>query len=114
MWVQGVRYRGKIGEDLTREQGYEAARMCALNTLSMLKDELGELDRVTNWLKVRGFVNCVPGFTWQSNVMNGYSDLIVELYGEEHGRHARTVVGVCALPFGSAVDAEAVVEIDTN
>jgi enamine deaminase RidA (YjgF/YER057c/UK114 family) len=111
-WGRGVRYYGKVGEDLTAEEGYEAARLAALNLLRLLKDELGDLDRVTRWIRVRGFVNCTPTFTRQSNVMNGFSDLIVELYGEERGMHARTVVGVCALPFNYAIDVEAVVEAE--
>ncbi|GAB4438426.1 MAG: RidA family protein [Anaerolineae bacterium] len=111
-WGRGIRFYGKVGKDLTPEQGYEAARVAALNLLRLLKDELGDLDRVTRWVKVRGFINCVPEFTRHSNVMNGFSDLIVALYGEERGMHARTVVGVCALPFNYAIDVEAVVEFE--
>lgn len=109
-WGRGIRYYGKVGKDLTAEQGYEAARVAALNLLRLLKDDLGDLDRVTRWIKVRGFINSVPDFTRHSNVMNGFSDLIVALYGEERGMHARTVVGVCSLPFNYAIDVEAVVE----
>ncbi len=111
-WGRGIRYYGQIGKDLTPEEGYEAARVAALNLLRLLKDDLGDLDRVKKWIKVRGFINCVPSFTRHSNVMNGFSDLIVALYGEERGMHARTVVGVSSLPFNYAIDVEAVVEFE--
>jgi enamine deaminase RidA (YjgF/YER057c/UK114 family) len=102
---------GKVGADLTLEQGYEAARLTALSILSSLKRELGSLDRVTAWLKVLGMVNSAPGFRHQPRVINGFSDLILELYGPDRGGHARSAVGMAELPFGIPVEIEAEVEI---
>ena len=101
---------GKVGAELTVEQGYEAARATALAILGSLKRELGDLDRVTAWLRVFGMVNVAPGFTNTPAVINGFSDLILELYGEA-GRHARSAVGLAELPFRIAVEIEAEVEI---
>lgn len=102
---------GKVGADLTIEQGYAAARLTALSILSSLKRELGDLDRVTAWLKVLGMVNVAPGFQNPPAVINGFSDLILELYGPEAGSHARSAVGLAELPFGIPVEIEAEVEI---
>ena len=101
---------GKVGADLTAEQGYAAARATALAILGDLKRELGDLDRVTAWLRVFGMVNVAPGFTNTPAVINGFSDLILELYGEA-GRHARSAVGMAELPFSIPVEIEAEVEI---
>ena len=106
-----VLYVGKVGHDLTVEQGYEAARETALNMLATIKAELGDLERVARWIKVLGMVNSAPGFTQQPAVMNGFSDLIVAVYGEERGRHARSAVGMAELPFDMPVEIEAIVEI---
>jgi enamine deaminase RidA (YjgF/YER057c/UK114 family) len=81
---------GKVGTEVSPEEGYQAARLTALSILSSLKRELGDLDRVTAWLMVYGLVNAVPGFTQTTNVINGFSDLILELYGPEAGMHAPT------------------------
>jgi enamine deaminase RidA (YjgF/YER057c/UK114 family) len=105
-----VLMEGKVGADLTQEQGYEAARLTALSILSGLKRELGELDRVSGWLKALGLVNCAPGFNAMPAVINGFTDLILELWGEA-GRHARSAIGVAELPFDMPVEVEAVVEI---
>src|SRR5215467_4663527 len=86
--------RGKVGAELTVEQGYEAARLTALAMLGALKRELGDLDRVTAWLRVFGMVNVAPGFAQTPNVINGFSDLILEVYGPERGAHARSAVGL--------------------
>ena len=102
--------RGKVGSDLTLEQGVEAARLVALAMLADLQRTLGDLDRVTNWLKVLGMVNSAPGFTNQPAVINGFSDLILDLYGDA-GRHARSAVGMAELPFSIPVEIEAEVEI---
>jgi enamine deaminase RidA (YjgF/YER057c/UK114 family) len=104
--------RGKVGADLTVEQGYRAARLVALDVLGSLQRELGDLDRVTAWLRVFGMVNAAPGFTELPPVVNGFSDLVVELYGPEAGRHARSAVGLAELPFSAPVEIEAEVEID--
>jgi enamine deaminase RidA (YjgF/YER057c/UK114 family) len=102
---------GKVGADLSLEEGYQAARLTALSILGSLQRELGSLDRVTAWLKVLGMVNSAPGFTHQPQVINGFSDLILELYGPERGGHARSAVGMAELPFSLPVEIEAEVEI---
>lgn len=101
---------GKLGKDLSVEEGYEAARLTAINHLAVLKHELGSLNRVKRFVKVHGMVNCTPDFKDQSKVINGYSDLMVEIFGDA-GKHARAAVGMNALPLGIAVEIEAVVEI---
>ena len=90
---------GKVGEKLSVEEGYQAARLTALSILGSLKRELGDLDRVTAWLMVYGLVNAVADFTLTTNVVNGFSDLIVELYGPEAGTHARIAPGIATLPL---------------
>lgn len=102
---------GKVGADLTLEQGYAAARLTGLAILGSLKRELGDLDRVTAWLRVFGMVNVAPGFTQTPSVINGFSDLILELYGAERGSHARSAVGLAELPLRIPVEIEAEVEI---
>ena len=102
---------GKVGREVTEEQGYLAARLTALSILGSLKRALGDLDRVTAWLRVFGMVNSAPGFNRQPNVINGCSDLILELYGPEVGAHARSAVGMAELPFDLPVEIEAEVEI---
>jgi enamine deaminase RidA (YjgF/YER057c/UK114 family) len=104
--------RGKVGADVSVEQAYEAARSTALSMLGTLARELGELDRVTRWLRVFGMVNSAPGFADQPSVINGFSDLILELYGPDAGQHARSAVGMAELPFGLPVEIEAEVAID--
>jgi enamine deaminase RidA (YjgF/YER057c/UK114 family) len=104
--------RGKVGADVSVEDAYEAARSTALSILGTLKRELGDLDRVTRWLRVFGMVNSAPGFTEQPSVINGFSDLILELYGPDAGQHARSAVGLAELPFGIPVEIEAEVGID--
>ncbi|MFQ5399035.1 MAG: RidA family protein [Anaerolineae bacterium] len=102
---------GKVGADLTVEEGYQAARLVALSILGSLKRALGDLDRVVAWLKVLGMVNSAAGFNQQPQVINGFSDLILELYGPERGGHARSAVGMAELPFDIPVEIEAEVEI---
>jgi enamine deaminase RidA (YjgF/YER057c/UK114 family) len=102
---------GKVGAEVTEEQGYEAARRTGLAILADLKQELGDLDRVTCWLRVFGMVNSAPGFRNQPAVINGFSDLIIKVYGPDAGRHARSAVGMAELPFNIPVEIEAEVEI---
>ena len=102
---------GKVGAELTLDEGYQAARLVALSILASLKRSLGDLDRVTAWLRVFGMVNCAPGFDRQPAVINGFSDLILELYGPGVGQHARSAVGMAELPFRIPVEIEAEVEI---
>jgi enamine deaminase RidA (YjgF/YER057c/UK114 family) len=101
---------GRLGSDLTVEQGHKAARDCALNLLAQARDALGDLDRVAQVVKLVGFVACTPGFTAVPAVVDAASALLVELFGER-GRHARSAVGVAALPFGFAVELELVVRV---
>ena len=103
---------GKVDSEVTVEQAYQAARLTGLSILGSLKRELGDLDRVTSWLRVFGMVNSTPDFQLHPQVINGFSDLILELYGPERGRHARSAVGMAALPFRIPVEIEAEVEID--
>jgi enamine deaminase RidA (YjgF/YER057c/UK114 family) len=102
---------GKVGADVSLEEGYQAARLTALSILGSLKRELGDLDRVAAWLRVFGMVNSAPGFNRQPQVINGFSDLILEVYGPERGLHARSAVGMAELPFGIPVEIEAEVEV---
>jgi enamine deaminase RidA (YjgF/YER057c/UK114 family) len=102
---------GKLGADVTIEQGYKAAKLTALSILGSLQRELGDLDRVTAWLRLFGMVNSAPDFDKQPAVINGCSDLILELYGAVIGAHSRSAVGMAGLPFGMPVEIEAEVEI---
>jgi enamine deaminase RidA (YjgF/YER057c/UK114 family) len=103
--------RGKVGGEVTVERGYEAARLTALSIFASLKQELGELDRVRRWVKALGLVNCAPGFNLTPAVINGFTDLVLEVWGEA-GRHARSAIGAAELPFDIPVEVEAVVELD--
>ena len=102
---------GKVGAEVSPEEGYRSARLVALAHLASLKRALGDLDRVTAWLRVFAMVNVAPGFNETPRVTNGYSDLIVELYGPEVGTHARSSIGMM-LPLNAPVNCEAEVEID--
>ena len=101
---------GRVGAELAVEEAYEAARATALSMLASLKRELGDLDRVTAWIKALGFVRCAEGFDATPAVINGFSDLILEIWGED-GRHARSAIGAGQLPFGMPVEVEAVVAL---
>jgi len=103
---------GKLGRELTVEQGYVAARLTAMSILGSLRRALGDLDRITRWVRVFGMVNSAAGFNRQPSVLNGFSDLILELWGPEAGAHARSAVGMAELPFGIPVEIEAEVEIE--
>jgi len=106
-----MKYVGKVGRDLSVEQGNAAARLCAVNLLAQLKAACGgDLDRVERCVRVGGFVNSPPDFTEHPKVINGASDLLVEVFGER-GQHARTAVGVAALPLDSAVEVEAIFQL---
>jgi len=102
---------GKLGRDLTVEQGYAAARLVGLSMLGSLQRALGDLDRIVHWQRVLGMVNSAPGFNRQPAVVNGFSDLILELFGPEIGAHARSAVGMAELPFDFPVEIEGEVEI---
>ncbi|HEV7234960.1 MAG TPA: RidA family protein, partial [Ktedonobacteraceae bacterium] len=104
---------GKVGAEVSEQEAYQSARLVTLAILGSLKRELGDLDRVTAWLRVFGMVNTAPGFNRQPAVINGFSDLILELYGPEVGQHARSAVGMAGLPFDIPVEIEAEVEISS-
>jgi enamine deaminase RidA (YjgF/YER057c/UK114 family) len=103
---------GKVGAEVTLEQAYEAARITTLNLLAAARNELGSLDRITQWIKALGMVNSAPGFTQQPQVINGFSDLIVEIFGDEIGGHARSAVGMAELPWNLCVEIEAILAFD--
>ena len=102
---------GKVGAEVSLEQAYGAARLTALSILGSLQRQLGDLDRVEAWLRVFGMVNAAPGFTQEPAVINGFSDLILQLYGPDRGQHARSAVGLAELPFNIPVEIEAEVAI---
>ena len=103
---------GKVGAEVTPEQGYAAARLTGLSILGSLRRALGDLDRIAAWTRVFGMVNSAPGFTSQPSVINGFSDLILEVFGPEVGAHSRSAVGMAELPFGIPVEIEAEVAVD--
>jgi enamine deaminase RidA (YjgF/YER057c/UK114 family) len=105
-----VKFRGKVGRDITIEAGQQAARLCTINALAQLKSALGSLDRIRRAVKLTGFVNCESSFVDLPKVVNGASDLLVQVFGE-NGKHARAAVGVSSLPLDSAVEVEFIVEI---
>ena len=105
-----VLFTGRVGAEVSQEEAYEAARATGLSMLASLARELGDLDRVAAWPKVLGFVRCAEGFDATPAVINGFSDLILELWGDA-GRHARSAIGAAALPFGMPVEVEAVVAL---
>lgn len=106
-----LEYIGKLGRDLGIDEGYQAARLCAINVLAAVRAACGgDLDRVVRCVKVVGFVNSTPDFTDQPKVINGASDLIVQVFGDK-GQHARSAVGMGSLPLGVATEVEAIFEI---
>ena len=108
--ADGTYVKGKVGQDLTVEEGYEAARLVAIAQLSALKAEIGDLNKVARVVKVTGMVNCTTDFENQPEVINGFSDIMVEVFGER-GKHARAAVGMGSLPRNIAVEIEMIVEI---
>jgi len=102
---------GKVGREVSLEQAHAAARLTGLSILASLKRELGDLDRIAAWSRVFGMVNSAPGFDKQPAVINGFTDLILEVFGAEKGAHARSAVGLAELPFGIPVEIEGEVEL---
>lgn len=102
--------KGKLGAEVSIEDGQKAARVCAINLLAQVKEALGDLDKVTRVVRLGGFINSAPSFLDGPKVMNGASDLIVSVFGDK-GRHARTTVGVAVLPMDAAVEIEGVFEV---
>lgn len=110
-WNGERRFIGKLGREFNTEQGQQAARLCALNLIAHLRAALeGDLDRAVRCVRVSGYVNCTPDFAEQSQVINGASNLFVEVFGEA-GRHTRMAIGVNSLPYGVAVEVEAIFQI---
>ncbi len=109
----GILITGKIGSDLTQDEGYEAARRVGLGLLASLKTEIGDLDKVRRVVKLLGMVNCMPDFIDQPKVINGASDLLVDVFGDK-GKHARSAVGMNALPMNIAVEIEMIVEVESE
>jgi enamine deaminase RidA (YjgF/YER057c/UK114 family) len=109
--VGPIGVQGVVGDDLTVDEGYEAARATALLALRRIVDEYGELDRVARWVRVLGFVRSAPGFGDQPAVLNGFTDLVAEVYGPERGVCARSAIGVSGLPAGIPVEVEAVLAL---
>lgn len=105
-----VKYVGKVGRELTAEQGYESAKLCALHALASAREILGDLDRIVRVLKVTGFVNVERGFTDIPKIVNGASDLFVNIFGEK-GKHARSAIGVSELPLNACCEIEVIFEI---
>jgi enamine deaminase RidA (YjgF/YER057c/UK114 family) len=118
-WISGhgpmdgdqVLMSGKVGADVSLEQAHEAARLTGLSILASLAEELGDLDRIGGWLKAIGFVNCAPGFNKLPAVVNGFTDLIRDVWGDD-GRHARSAIGVAELPLDWPVEVEAFVSLE--
>ncbi|MCF7876107.1 RidA family protein [Candidatus Bipolaricaulota bacterium] len=106
-----VLHRGKVGSDLSVEEGYEAARVAAINCLAEIKSEVGSLNKIDRIVKVRGFVSSAPGFNKQPDVVNGASEVLEEIFGE-NGKHARAALGVSELPLNIPVEVEMVVSLD--
>lgn len=109
-WNGEYKYVGKVGREVSLEDAQKAARICALNVVAHARSHLGDLDRVTRLVMVQGFVNAIPEFTEHPKVINGASDVLVEIFGDA-GRHARFALGAGSLPFNVAVEVAAVLEV---
>lgn len=109
----GAVVSGRVGDDIDTQTGYDLARLAALDVLGTVRAALGSLDDVT-FVKITGFVNSAPGFTDQPAVINGASDLFVQVLGNERGAHARSAIGVAQLPLGAAVEVEAILEVGSG
>ena len=105
-----LKFKGKIGQELNEQEGYEAAKVCALNCLSVIKSVIGDLDKIDRVIKVNGFVASAAGFNMQPKVINGASELIGQIFGDQ-GQHARAAVGVNELPLDAACEVEMIVKI---
>ena len=106
-------YTGKLGKDVSIEEGYEAAKISIINCLAILKEYLGSLDKIKRIIKLLGFVACTPEFDQQPKVINGASDLLLKIFGKQ-GEHARSAIGTNALPSNMLVEIEMIVEVDAN
>ena len=111
MTPEGVKFVGKLGREYSIEEGQQAARICAINVLGVAKAAVGDLERIQRIVKVVGFVNATPDFPDVHKVLNGGSDLITQVLGDQKGKHARSAIGMGTLPLGVAVEIEAIAEI---
>jgi enamine deaminase RidA (YjgF/YER057c/UK114 family) len=109
-WGEELRYRGRVGAEVSLEEGVDAARLCALSMLRTVADELGSVDAIEGWLRVTGFVRGVAGFDGQPAVLNGFTDLVRDVWGED-ALPSRSAVGVAELPFGVCIEVDAVVQL---
>lgn len=113
-FVEGqLKFKGKLGKELTVEEGYDAAKICAVNCLAAIKGQIGSLDKIEKVIKIVGFVNSAPEFYDQPKVINGASELIGSIFGKA-GEHARSAVGVAELPLNAAVEVEMIVKVDRS
>ncbi|MHC4993867.1 MAG: RidA family protein [Planctomycetota bacterium] len=111
-WQDGViAYAGKLGAELNEEQGYQAARLCALNAIAQINDAIGDLEKLKQFVRIEGYVHAAPGFRGHPQVLNGASDLISELFGER-GRHARLALGINEMPLDAAVQLTVTVVVE--
>ena len=112
VWNGDIRFKGRLGEDMDVDEGYQAARLCGLNLIAQAKVAAGgDLDRIKRVVKLGGFVNSTPDFTDQPKVVNGASDLMGEVFGDDAGKHARFAVGAVSLPLGVSVEVDGVFEL---
>ncbi len=112
VWNGEIRYKGRLGDDMDVDEGYQAARLCGLNLIAQAKEAAGgDLDRVKRVVKLGGFVNSTADFTDQPKVVNGASDLMAEVFGDDLGPHARFAVGAVSLPLGVSVEVDGVFEL---
>ncbi|MCH4886060.1 RidA family protein [Acidaminobacter sp. JC074] len=110
MWDKVPKYHGKVGRELNKEQGYEAAKLTALNMISQIKNAIGDLDKVKQFVDVTGFINCTDDFIDQPYVLNGFSEMIIEVFGEK-GYHSRCAVPSGTLPMDTPVEIKMIVEV---
>lgn len=111
MWDKIPQFIGKIGKELTKEEGYEAAKLTGLNIIAQIKDAIGDLSKVKNFINVNGYVNCTDEFIDQPYVINGFSDLIIDIFGEK-GYHTRCAVPCGSLPMNTPVEIQVVIEVE--
>jgi enamine deaminase RidA (YjgF/YER057c/UK114 family) len=111
-WGSDIKFKGRLGDNVSVKEGQQAARLTGLNLLYTVQDALGTLDKVKNIVFIKGMVNCTPDFEDQSDVINGCSALMVEIFGQTHGKHARSATGHVSLAFGISVEVEMIVEME--
>jgi enamine deaminase RidA (YjgF/YER057c/UK114 family) len=108
--INDLKYKGKVGRDISIEQAQEAGKLCCLNALFYLKNEIEDLDKIKKIIKITGYVNCDENFTEHPKVINGASDFLIEVFGEK-GKHTRVAIGVNSLPLGSPIEIDFIIQI---